>query len=490
MKKIATIIIFLSIGFASYAQVVFNKVYDNNNDLNGSFEIIETSGGGYLIAATYNGNGVTGIWVIKLTNLGDTIWTKQYDISINGEQAYSLKELINGGYILCGGFSDTITMTASAFLMKLDTQGDSLWMKKYETAGHDYANKVAQTPDGGFVLAGHQILAPSFSESDAWVLKTDSIGNLLWQKQLDEHGFPEYIEGLVVNVDSTIVIGGTTLLSSSSSRAYVVKLTPSGDVIWKKEFGGPIATDIFNMDTTRDKGYIIAGNTIINGEQRAYAAKLDSLGNVTWENDFARGNGPSENYSFAAIHELSNGNFMAAGADYDYTQTQPGDAPRVRLFEINSLGDSIWSKQYTHYGGTNDDYVFDMKLTSDGGYIMCGYIINGSLPQKNDVLAIKVDSNGCADTTCQISVGVATASNFKLQTPKIYPNPNSGKFTIEVADFKNVAIEIYNLTGQLVKQIALNSVQQIINLSKQPNGLYLLKITNNGQISTHRIIKQ
>ncbi|PCJ28315.1 MAG: hypothetical protein COA97_01395 [Flavobacteriales bacterium] len=484
MKKIVSIIIFLSIGVTSCAQVVFNNVYDFNNDLNGSFEILEVSDGGYLISATYNGNGLTGIWIIKLSYLGDTLWTKQYDISINGEQAYSLIELSNGGYVVCGSFSDTITMTASAFLMKIDNQGDSLWMKKYETAGHDYAYNVAQTPDGGFVVAGWIWLAPSLTTTDAWVFKTDSLGNMLWQKQFDEYGFSEFIQGLVVNADSTIVIGGTTLLNSTTSRAYVVKLTPNGDVIWKKEFAGPTAADIFNMDTTSDEGYIVAGNIIINGEQRAYAAKLDSLGNVVWENDFARGD---RNYSFSAIHELPNGNFMAAGVDIDVNQPILTGEPRVRLFELNALGDSIWSKQYTHYGAGSEDYVFDMKLTNDGGYVMCGYIINGSLPQKNDVLVIKVDSNGCDVSNCTVGINENTLIENEVI---VYPNPNNGTFTIEASNLENSVLEIYNLTGQLVSQTTLQNNTKTIDISKQANGLYLLKITSNQQVVTRRIVKQ
>ncbi|PCJ28316.1 MAG: hypothetical protein COA97_01400 [Flavobacteriales bacterium] len=484
MKKIVSIIIFLSIGFTSSAQVAFNKVYDKSNTQNGGFQIIEISDGGYLIAASYSGSGTGGVWIIKLTTSGDTVWTKKYNLSAGLDKAYDLLELSSGEFILCGVTQDTLGVYVDGYLMQINTIGDSLWLKRYGGIDPDLAYNLVQTPDGGFVVSGWKLIAPSFSESDAWVFKTDSLGNMLWEKQFDNYGLDDVFEKVIITPDGNIVCAGTTVLNSVNGKDYVVKLNQQGDTIWTQQFGGIECGGTFDINSTADGGFIGCGGICINGEQRARAYRLDSLGSLIWAKDFARGD---RNYSFSAIHELPNGNFMAAGVDIDVNQPILTGEPRVRLFEMNTLGDSLWSKQYTHYGNGSEDYLFDMKLTNDGGYIMCGYIINSSLPQKNDVLVIKVDSNGCDVSNCTVGINENTLIENEVI---VYPNPNNGTFTIEASNLENSVLEIYNLTGQLVNQTTLNKNTTVIDINNQAKGLYLLKISNNKQLITKRIVKQ
>lgn len=461
---------------------MFNNVYDISFSSNAGFEIIEVSTGGYLVAGTYS-DTTSGFWIIRLDNLGDTTWTKQYSLSVGGDQAYDVIELLDGGFVLCGRWTDTVTVSACAFLMKINSIGDSLWLKKYSTANHDYANSVALNIDGGFLVAGEIFNANPPGYNDAWVFKTDSLGNIIWQKTYDIYGLGDVFNKVLITPDSGIVCAGATQPNAVNGKEYVVKLNQQGDTVWTKEFGGIECGGTFNLNLTSDNGFIGCGAICINGEQRASVYRLDSLGNQIWYKSYARGD---RNYSFSAIHEMPNGNFMAAGVDIDVAQPILTGEPRVRLFELNALGDSIWSKQYTHYGAGSEDYLFDMKLTSDGGYIMCGYIINGSLPQKNDVLVIKIDSNGCAISNCTVGINENTIPENEII---VYPNPSSGIFTIEIENLENAVVEIYNISGQLVKHQMLKNNYEIIDINQQPNGLYLVKISSNKQVITKRIVK-
>jgi hypothetical protein len=375
-------------------------------------------------------------------------------------------------------------MTGDAYIMRLNNQGDSLWMNRYGSPYNETPYSIIQSPDGGFVCAGwtYNTINPNYS--DAWIFKTDSLGNLLWQKQFDGYGNNEFIEGLVVNEDSTIVVGGETLITDTTSKAYLIKLQPNGDTLWTKQFGGAEGTAIFGMSKTSNNGYAVAGAIMINGKQRAYVAKLDAFGEVEWEGNYAKG---PENWSFSAVHELPNGNFMAAGIDFDYSQ--PGSR-RIRMMEFNALGDSIWSKAYRHTTGGDKDYMFDMKLTSDGGFIICGYVIHTS-PTKNDALVIKIDSNRCDNIPCQLTIGVEEEKKFDVDF-LIYPNPTTGIIHIELKEktTSDLTITIYNLFGEKVYNTKV--IQNDININRLDNGLYFIQLTdkNNKQLFTQKLLLQ
>jgi len=489
MKKLLSILIFLSIGFTSYAQIAFNKVYDFNNNYDGAAEIIETSDGNYLFVGASNFSPYRNL-IVKLNQQGDTIWSKKYDLSIGGDNAVGVVELVSGDYVLCGTLHDTATATANAYLMKINAQGDSLWMKQYGGLDNEWSQSVTKSHDGGFIVAGRIIDINPPNYTNAWVFKTDSLGNMLWQKQFDPHGLNDLFEKVIITPDSGIVCAGETLLSATNSENFVIKLTQQGDTIWTKQFGGAEGDITFDINLTANNGFVGCGASVINSKQRASVYRLDSLGDLIWSKDFAPLPSQYLNYSFSAIHELSNGNFMAAGADYDLALTVPGfsHTTRVRLFEMNSVGDSLWSQQYSHYGGNSDDYLFDMKPTADGGYIMCGYIINNSLPQLNDVLVIKVDSNGCDDIpSCTVGVEDVTILENDIL---VYPNPNNGRFTIDVDNVKDAIFQLFTITGKEVLSKKINKSLTQLDVSDYPKGIYFYQLLNENQRFSGKIIIQ
>ena len=492
--KIFTVILFffLNSSFGIAQNIVFNNIYDKGDSTqNAGYEIIETIDGGSIIAGSYSGGGNGGAWIIKLNNTGDTVWTKSYNLSIGVDAAHSIIE-VNNGYVFCGAYADTITnpstTTAGAYLIRLNLQGDSLWTKKYQSMDADWVFNIVQTPDNGYVLAGYKIISPNFITRDAWVFKTDSLGNMLWQKQFDGHGLDDIFEKVIITLDGNIVCAGVTVLNAVTSKDYIVKLNQLGDTIWTKEFGGIECGGTLGINNTADGGFIGCGDICVNGRGRARAYKLDSLGNLIWAKDFARSSGdPSEIYNFVSIHEMHDGNFIAAGADYDLTQSQPGDAPRIRMMVMSANGDSLWSQQYDHSTGTDDDYLFDMKPTSDGGYIMCGYVIHSS-PTNNDALVIKVDSIDCVNYVngCQ-SVGIKAPHPPKGEFI-VYPNPNNGNFIIETINIENATLEVYNVSGQLIQKTQITHKGKI-DISEQPSSIYFVKVIQQNKVSMQKIIK-
>ncbi len=74
---------------------------------------------------------------------------------------------------------------------------------------------------------------------------------------------------------------------------------------------------------------------------------------------------------------------------------------------------------------------------------------------------------------------------------KIYPNPTKGRVTVHIAGIgdNKAGIYLYNPQGRLIKTTEFTGPENMVDLSGQPPGLYVLRITVEGQNSDWKIIK-
>ena len=186
MKKCTSIIIFV-LYFAYYdakGQDVFNRNYDIDSCLNGAICVIQTLDGGYLMGGGSDDifTGISKALLIKTNSVGDSTWIRQWDFSpIGGDQIGSVLQLNDGSYIALGNTVDTVAMNWDVFLLKLDISGGILWKKTYSIgSGVDLGYMVKKVPDNGFIITGWTTSNTS-GDSDAYWIKTDSVGNLEWQ---------------------------------------------------------------------------------------------------------------------------------------------------------------------------------------------------------------------------------------------------------------------------------------------------------------------
>lgn len=87
---------------------------------------------------------------------------------------------------------------------------------------------------------------------------------------------------------------------------------------------------------------------------------------------------------------------------------------------------------------------------------------------------------------------VGVAENNPKPTVAIYPNPTDGLVTLQLKNTKNesATIEVVNIVGEVVYSLTKNLSSVSIDLSSQPNGIYLLKVTTNEQQTVEKLIKQ
>jgi hypothetical protein len=255
--------------------------------------IHQTYDGGYIVAGSSSSNNgdVSGnhgggdCWIVKLSSSGNIIWQKCLGGS-SYESARDIRPTSDSGYILVGRTQSNdgdvsgnhSTAATDFWLVKLSNSGNVQWQKCLGGNGDDGAHSVLQTTDGGYIVAGYTLsndgdVVGHHGLADIWVIKLSTIGDLQWQKCLGgskSEGF-DIINSILQNSDGSYIVAGQThsLDGDVSGKrggidAWVVKLSPTGAILWQKCFGGTGVSGAMNIQHTFDGAYVFAGGTNSN----------------------------------------------------------------------------------------------------------------------------------------------------------------------------------------------------------------------------------
>jgi len=238
-------------------------------------------------------HGGSDMWVGKCDLSGTLLWQKCLGGTAN-DSASSVIQLTDGSYIVAGTTSSTngdVTSNAGntdAWVVKLDVNGNLVWQKTFGGSGYDGFNKVQPTPDGGFIAVGFSgstngIVTNNHGGTDVWVVKCDNNGNLQWQKCYG--GSSEDIGADIKPVNG----GGYTINSSSWSSdgdvrknigykdQWVVKIMDNGVIEWAKVLGTANDEAATAILPLNQYQFLALANT----EENATLTKMGPLNTIT-----------------------------------------------------------------------------------------------------------------------------------------------------------------------------------------------------------------
>jgi hypothetical protein len=263
---------------------LWTKKFGGYTYYDAGFDVKQTIDGGYIIIGdTYSfGVGERDILLIKTDSLGNTAWMNTFGGS-NYEYGRSVQQTNDGGYILIGATDSFGEGNYDLWLIKTNSIGDSIWSKTFGGALYDFGVTALQTSDLGFVLAGS---TKSFGSgaADIWLIKTESDGDSIWSKtyggMLDDYGY--YMDE--TSDGGFVIVGGTESFGAGDIDVYLLRTDSFGDTLWTKTYGGVYEDEGYSVSQTTDGGFIIAGSTESFGEgsDDFWIIKTDSLGNTTY----------------------------------------------------------------------------------------------------------------------------------------------------------------------------------------------------------------
>ncbi len=299
------------------------------------------------------------------------------------DKGVSICQTEDGGFIIAGVTKSKGAGGDDAYLLKIDSLGNLLWEKTYGGAKDDAGWYVRQTLDGGIIVAGFT-QSYGMGQNDVYLFKTDNAGNLQWQKTFGGEG-DDYGWFLDLSNDGGFVIAAQKgMVDSEKIDAYLIKTDEQGDLIWEKSFGGEKIDRIFSVEQTDDYGYIAAGITYSFGAggRDGYLLKTDEHGNERWFRTFG-----DEGYNVShAAHQTTDGGYIVIG----YTEKTETKNHDLYLIKTDKTGRKVWDNIF---GGPGPDHVLNGVQTADGGYILSGFTASMGAGDA-DAYLVKTDDKG------------------------------------------------------------------------------------------------
>ena len=213
---------------------------------------------------------------------------------------------------------------------------DSLSIEWRKTYGGLQANSIIQTSDGGYAFAG-----VALSSGGVTLVKTDSSGNVQWQKALGD------VVSLAQTGDSGYVL--------FCENGDVVTTDAEGNVLssFSLSANGGVRQGIIADDGT----YIVVGNSIREGQETyVWLRKVDAQGNIFWDMNFTGGFHVS-----AVVNTVDRGCALAGNWKNNFW-----------LARLDSNGNQQWSQNYVYGDPLDEHSVYSLAKTKDGGFILAG----------------------------------------------------------------------------------------------------------------------
>ena len=312
------------------------------------------------------------------------------------DHASSIQQTTDGGYIICGlTWSNDGDVAGNhgqsdIWVVKLNASGNLVWQKCLGGSSFEFGTSIQQTTDGGFIIccltsSNDGDVSGYHGDTDIWVVKLNSTGNILWQKCLGGT-LNESKTSIQQTTDGGFIICGNTSSNDGDVAGYhgdidiwVVKLNASGNLVWQKCLGGTSGEYEASIQQTTDEGFIICCLTWSNdgdvagnhGQSDIWVVKLNVSGNLVWQKCLGGTLFDATNEN--SIQQTPDGGYIICG----YTYSNDGDVAGnhgqsdIWVVKLNAFSNLVWQKCF---GGTSldDTHENSIQQTTDGGFIICG----------------------------------------------------------------------------------------------------------------------
>lgn len=277
----------------------------------------------------------------------------------------------------------------------------------------DVISSIKAIPDGGYIFAG-------WSESndgdftsykgafDMILGKVDAAGKIIWRKNIGGSSHEGVLDFQLDEENNIILVGNSGssdkdfIENKGQSDYCVVKLDPSGNIIWQKSYGGNDIDIPSTIQKTSDGGFIISGCSKSQGLDKPEAfgdfdywiVKIDKQGNLIWQKSYG---GSSFDNAFH-IKETPTGDYIIVGesSSSDIMVDKNRGKKDLFILKIDKDGKMLWSKTM---GGSDLDIPYAVEVTADDHYIIAAESksIDGDVSANKgsvDFWIIKIDNKG------------------------------------------------------------------------------------------------
>lgn len=415
--------------------------------------VIDAAGNIYL-AGNFDGsallyNGVTlnkigaqDLWVAKLNPDRTMVWIKNFGgssgakVTPNGLVVDGAGAIHIGGFFSGAGLSNPALAKVStaadkpdAFVLKLDNNGATLWAKNFggasaATTGSCLAVDVNANVYLGGYFDGGDLTVPAIgkitrsADWDGFVIKLSGAGETRWAKQYGGAIASTKVQSIAVDASENVYFAGQSNLGKMTRPAlkrlshdvgghdvFLIKLDPSGQTAWSKNFGGNGA-NTFNYAMTMDPaGFVYICGAFMNGNMTsprlkhtrgghaykdAYVFKVDPQGEVIWAQNYGGPAGQAQ-FNSIAVDRFSQVYLGGIFKHADLARPKLGKIGNQDMFalKLDATGAVTWAK---NFGGTGTDTTLNSIA-----YDAQGNVYLGGAFRRGGVIAPALTKVGIAD---------------------------------------------------------------------------------------------
>ena len=435
-------------------------------------EVQLTTDGNYIIAgwtASF-GPGNQGVYLLKINPGGGVIWTRTYG-GTGYDAGMSVKQTIDGGYIIAGDSNPFGPELANFYLVKTDAMGIAMWDTTYGGTGSDNAHSVDETADGGYIIAG---LSNSFghgADYDVYVVRANSVGMVDWDTIYGGSDTDNAFDVEQTSDFNYIVAGKTNSfgIATWDSDFYLIKI--EGESAFDCDVG--MVPDTYPISVAPGGSFgltgIIGNPTLFpittdvwvmlglpGGAQYGPLWLFQNIPLSSWQyisahlNQAIPGFAPQGTYDYIAycgVYNTNPNNWVICDQDqFQFTVTTGGGGP-VAVGLVVSDYDNAWSEAAQLLLASGEvgsaDFVDARNSTPtlndlqdyDVVLVWSNYTFNNNVAL-GDVLADYVESGGAVVTAnfCHFQSGYQLAGRYMSQYCPVVPSPTGFDSTNMIVD--------------------------------------------------------
>ena len=384
--------------------------------------------------------------LMKITPIGDTLWTRTYNQSTIGNcLSAKVIESNDSNYVIA--WADDI----GTYLRKVDPMGNTLWARSYASLRSDISS-FKQASDSSLYLT-------STTYNNTHLLKLNALGQFVWMKEYADHEVHD-----CELTDDNIFL----LMRSSSSQTELMKLDTSGTAVWHQMYTNTWA----DFSETPNRFEILSDSSIVflnSADYGSFLGKTDSMGIMTGQYLLELRSRDILERDDKGLAIVGNGPIYGIKVQYE---------THIGVIHLDSLfqGDCIQSN------GTPTTLSDTIVPTTPV------FTESGSSSEIN--IPIEVESNGLtAIAGCVDFMGELNEND--LLSVHVYPTISASEFHFEWEQPGTIELEIHDTQGRKVYSCSASDYSIDIDLSSEKSGVYFFTATHeNGRQASDKLIKQ
>lgn len=420
MRHFFTTIIFLFLLINHLnAQGTFLKTIGGIGD-DVAFDALQSSDGNILLAGytTSFGNGGQDGYILKITPQGQQLWSKTIG-GAGDELIRKIVQLPNKDIVLFGVTASFGSGNTDIFITRLDNNGNTIWTKTFGGSNDEHFHDAMLTSTGELVAVGYTETYGA-GQRDIFLLKLSTNGNLIWSKTLGNTS-NDWASGIMENNLGHYVLAATW--------SYNVGLPMHNGATIIVNTNGSIFTTIYGSSQNEGfNNYIEMGSNAAivtgsswswNANNEIWISEINSAGTVNWSKTYRITN---ENIRPTRYVKLSNNDIVIGGYEFTNNGTDKG-----LLMKVSSSGNLQWAKSY---GNSSTDRITDVLALNGGYFLVGDSDANGQGGKDILIIQTDAngDVSGCSMPVNMVQSSVTPMSSV-VTTITSTPNTNIGIFT-------------------------------------------------------------